>query len=437
MKSFITPASIDKSTPLEHLVERMQALGFELAFEGVLQDQSSKTNTYYLFVHPSIGACTMETYGDSISDIRLYVNFQFHNPQDFNHKFFSGNWSYSTGAYNGYGDTLKCGTIRLHTDLAQLMEEMAGRGRFVFPWETGVFLVNSDVVSNSEKYIIEDFKNPKNVNVYFLEHKVSPRHAKMLASRHGEPTPEQQNTFIAWNELIEKSRAYLPAKKIPRADKAFYTTCKEIILGKPESWTSLTDTGFLHHTTGLGHNFTHLMAVTRNSHTKDFLYAHFKALPLATQGTLVNHNDLNGFNALLILAQQSRFSAHDQGSNLHFFKHLLKLPNIQESFFNPQRSLLDVMYDNSKLNTGNCTDYLRSIHEAGLDIPLVYHQKDNSWDSVGKKEKIRNTLHGSDILQGVGAEAYQFINSCYLNKKLAHQLQETKDDPVQHKAPKI
>jgi len=401
---------------MSRIIVNMQMLGFERLFDCAQHRQS----WYYLFVHPDIGICTVSTYRSCIDTIALHVNYQPESEDKFSHEFPSGHWSHSTGTPSGYGYLIKEGCIHVDTHLIELIDDMKCHGRFVFPWVHNIFCIPMDLFSKEELQAYPYLKDASSHMNHFITHHL-PEHRKNLFDFvDGERTRVQQDSLSTWNECIFKC---LSQGAMDKKDKPFYTTCKHFITRPlPEAMT-LVDDAFMHHTTGLGHNMCHFMAVLRDNEKKDFLWERFTALPRDTQGLLAAQQDLSCLTGLLLMARQSTYGYSSKTALLSHFTHCLGLPGAQDALVTPGYSLLDCLLENC-LNHHRALEYLQGVDCSDLEIPQTFHVRQRWGDA-----NITQTVHGTHIQPHVPGEVYAYVKTHQLHRKLAHQL---KADDTSH-----
>jgi len=405
---------VDNKTEANDIVPHMQLLGFEAIGHVIRKDNEH----HHVFIHEKIGLCEITTYNHKIGGINLDVNYRFLKSRDFNKDFMHGSWCSSIGVPSGYGGAIKVGTLGV-TDLGGLVAEMKKSGTFIFPWVANELMLSDDCMSQEEREQNPEVKGNNAVTQWFVAHRMQPRHQELVGSFSTQFHSIEHATLWDWDDHINWN---LKDGKIAHGDKSFYAICKKFINEDLSTTSPLVDKSFLYHTTGLGQNFSHLMAVIRDPLKKQFLWDCLEHLPPELQTRLLTQNDVMGYNPVLITAHFSHhMDSQVADNNLVYFKRLLTVPGIECNFVNPRNSLLDCLsYGGELLRMSSSGHYIHAVHEAGLQIPMIFHDKKFPYSS---SEKVMQTALEQGIAKYMQQDVYTLLNAHHLNATLTSRLE--------------
>jgi hypothetical protein len=411
---------VKKNMPEANIIPNMEALGFECLLEAKKHTKFSSTSKYYLFLKPDIGLCEIDTYEGKASTINLSLNYQNKNSNDFHRGFSYASWGSSTGTPSGYGYSVKVGSLTVNGDLQETIAEMKRKGRFIFPFVERNFHINEDVFSEEEKQknvILQDINGRTQ---WFIENRVKESNQKFFGSHHSESIQDIRDVLGYWDDYIRWNYTSQDKDKIDRIDKQFYTICKDIITKDIEDIKPLIDKNFIYQTTSLGQNFCHLMSIIQDPAKKELLWNTFQTLSVSHQTNFITHNDLNGYNPLLILVQHVGIKPiKDNQMNLEYFNKYLSVKDIDLAFVNEKNSLLDCLTYSSSLDANKPIDYLSKLIENGLAIPLVYLKKKQAFSS---EQKVIERSEGEKIKDSLNPYVFNFINAVNLKEKISKDL---------------
>lgn len=417
---------VRKGMPEADILKNMEALGFECILNAKKHSKYSNTSRLYLFIKHDISLCQIETYEGKVSNIDLIVNYQNKNSDDSPTNFSNTTWGSSTGTASGYGYHLKVGSLSVHGNLEETLEEMKRKGRFVFPLVERYFHLSEDIFSQQEKDNNPLLTDTIERTQWFIDNKIKESDKKFFGPQKTDEHQEKMEQLMYWNNYIRWNYKFLNKDKVDKQDKKFYTICKDIILKDIEEIKTLIDKNFLYQTTSLGQNFCHLMSVVQEPAKKELLWNNFMSLSPSHQANFICQNDVNGYNPLLMLAQHQGIRLiKDNELNLEYFNKYLSIQGIEAAFSNDRNSLFDCLLYGGSLDANKTINYLTKILDNGLEIPMTYLKKERPFTSG---QKVVEKFEGEKVKPHLNDYVFNFINAVNLNKKISSDLPQKEID---------